>query len=107
MSASVAELYAERRRIEAEIDLLQARQEELGGVLGEFEHEARRTRDALERLGGCSRDLEKKAAHLRKNQQLTRSDLRQQTDTLHRLRQRLVALEAEIQSLDSQSPAAD
>ncbi len=106
MPKPAAELYAEKCRIEAEIKLLLERHEQLGEALGEFEHEARRTRDALERLGGRSRVLEKKAVSLRKNRQLTRYDLRKQADSLDRLRQRLVALEAEIQGLNGKSPDA-
>ena len=40
-----------------------------------LQHELRRVKDALERVGGSSHDLEKKAQQLSKNIQLSENDL--------------------------------
>lgn len=52
-----------------------ARERELLSALAEFEHEARRIRDRLERSGGHSLILEAEFRRLNDNLELTRRDL--------------------------------
>ncbi len=85
--------WAERASLRAEIEKLETRRRQLDLALGEFEHEARRVGDALERLGGRSPEHEARAKSLAKNRGLTERDLRRNAEALARLRRR----EAEIQ----------
>ena len=83
----------ERDRLEREIARLEMKQRALDEALGEFMHEGRRTRDALERVGGHSRDLETRARVLKKNAVLTRRDLEQTEREIESLQQQLARLE--------------
>lgn len=44
--------------------------------LNALQHELRRVKDALERVGGSSHDLEKRARQLSENIQLSENDLK-------------------------------
>ena len=57
------------------IEKLKARERALESALAEFEHQARRVRDSLERSGGRSLALETELAQLEENLALTRRDL--------------------------------
>ncbi len=90
------ELSAARARLEAEIEALQVKQRHLDLVRGEFEHDGRRVRDALERVGGRSHELEQKMKSLARNEKLTETDLEQNAKALKRLERRLAEITAEI-----------
>jgi chromosome segregation ATPase len=83
----------ERDRLEKEIARLDMKRRALDEALGEFLHEGRRTRDALERVGGHSHALEAKARGLKKNAALTRRDLEQTEREIESLRQRLAEID--------------
>jgi len=55
---------------------LQSVRDSLVAEINALQHELRRVKDALERVGGSSHDLEKKARQLSKNIQLSERDLR-------------------------------
>ncbi len=55
---------------------LQSVRDSLVAEINALQHELRRVEDALERVGGSSHDLEKKARQLLKNIQLSENDLR-------------------------------
>lgn len=59
------------------IEQLKARERALVSAVAEFEHQARRLRDSLERSGGRSLVLETELAQLEENLGLTRRDLDQ------------------------------
>jgi hypothetical protein len=61
-------------------------------LLGEFEHEVRRCRDALERAGGRASEIETKARHMRRGQEESERALVQSTRKLDDLRRRLVEI---------------
>ncbi len=90
------ELSAARARLEAEIEALQVKQRHLDVVRGEFEHDGRRVRDALERVGGRSHELEHRMKTLARNEKLTDTDLEQNAKALKRLERRLAEITAEI-----------
>ncbi len=79
----------ERDGLEREIERLEVKRRALDLALGEFLHEGRRTRDALERLGGHSHALEARARVLKKNAAMTRHDLEQTEREIESLRQQL------------------
>ena len=79
----------ERDRLEKELARLVMKRRALDEALGEFLHEGRRTRDALERVGGHSHTLEAKARGLAKNAAMTRRDLEQTDREIEGVRQRL------------------
>ena len=79
----------ERDRLEREIERLEVKRRALDLALGEFLHEGRRTRDALERVGGHSHALEARARVLKKNAAMTRHDLEQTEREIESLRQQL------------------
>ena len=54
---------------------LQSLRDSLVAEINALQHELRRVKDALERVGGSSHDLEKKARQLSKNIQLSENDL--------------------------------
>jgi len=54
----------------------QSVRDSLVAEINALQHELRRVKDALERVGGSSHDLEKKARQLSKNIQLSESDLK-------------------------------
>ncbi|HEX9769560.1 MAG TPA: hypothetical protein VGA50_10335 [Kiloniellales bacterium] len=83
----------ERERREREIERLRMKRHQLDLALGEFLHEGRRTRDALERVGGHSHALEAKARALEKNAHLTRRDLDDTDREIETLRRRLAAID--------------
>lgn len=83
----------ERERLEREIARLEAKRHQLDIALGEFLHESRRTRDALERAGGRGHALEAKARRLAKNANMTRQDLEGTDREIEALRRRLDELD--------------
>ena len=96
MADAPFELSAARARLEAEIEALQVKQRHLDLVRGEFEHDGRRVRDALERVGGRSHELEQRMKTLARNEKLTDTDLEQNAKALKRLERRLAEITAEI-----------
>ena len=96
MADALFELSAARARLEAEIEALQVKQRHLDVVRGEFEHDGRRVRDALERVGGRSHELEQRMKSLARNEKLTETDLEQNAKALKRLERRLAEITAEI-----------
>jgi chromosome segregation ATPase len=85
---------AERERLERKIEQLAAKRRQLDLALGEFLHEGRRTRDALERAGGRGPALEAKARHLGQNAAMTRRELEETDRKIEDLRRRLAEIEA-------------
>jgi len=57
---------------------LQSVRDSLVAEINALQHELRRVEDALERVGGSSHDLERKARQLSKNIQLSENDLKKQ-----------------------------
>ncbi len=57
---------------------LQSARDSLLVEINALQHELRRVKDALERVGGSSHDLEKRARQLSKNIQLSENDLKKQ-----------------------------
>jgi len=57
---------------------LQSVRDSLVAEINALQHELRRVKDALERVGGSSHDLEKTARQLSKNIQLSENDLKKQ-----------------------------
>jgi hypothetical protein len=55
---------------------LQLARDSLVAEINALQHELRRVKDALERVGGSSHDLEKKARQLSNNIQLSENDLK-------------------------------
>ena len=86
----------ERDRLEREIERREMKRRALDLALGEFLHEGRRTRDALERVGGHSHALEAKARGLKKNVKMTRQDLEQTDREIGGLQRRLAEIGTEI-----------
>lgn len=84
----------ERDRLEKELARLVVKRRALDEALGEFLHEGRRTRDALERAGGRSPVLETKARRLSANAEMTRRELDVTDRAIEDLRRRLAALDA-------------
>jgi len=76
-------------RIRADIAAEERRQRELTLLLGEFEHETRRCRDALERVGGRAPEIESKARDMRRGQEDSERALMDSTRKLDALRRRL------------------
>jgi hypothetical protein len=56
----------------------QSVRDSLVAEINALQHELRRVKDALERVGGSSHDLEKKERQLSKNIQLSENDLNKQ-----------------------------
>ena len=83
-------------RLEREIERREVKRRALDLALGEFLHEGRRTRDALERVGGHSHALEAKARGLKKNAKMTRQDLEQTDREIEGLQRRLAEIGTEI-----------
>jgi chromosome segregation ATPase len=92
-------LQAEAFDLEQEIARLTALADELTAALGEFDHQARRYRDALERAGGRSREVEQALEQLRGNQDLAGRDRTAAQAALDALRDRLAAIQARIAAL--------
>jgi chromosome segregation ATPase len=86
----------ERDRLEREIERREVKRRALDVALGEFLHEGRRTRDALERVGGHSHALEAKARGLKKNVKMTRQDLERTDREIEGLQRRLAEIGTEI-----------
>ena len=84
---------SERDRLEQELERLAMKRRALDEALGEFLHEGRRTRDALERVGGHSHALDAKARVLKKNVKLTRRDLERTEREIEDLQQRLAEMD--------------
>ncbi len=102
MPDASSELSAERARFEAEIEALRVKQRHLDLVRGEFEHDSRRVRDALERVGGRSHELEQRMKTLARNEKLTEADLEKNAKTLKRLERRLAEVTAETARAEGQ-----
>ena len=100
MTESSRDLQTEAALIRAEIEELQAHARGLERVRGEFDHEYRRSRDALERAGGRSREVEARMKTLDRNQRLTCQDIGQNRRSLEALQRRLAEIEAEIARLE-------
>ncbi len=83
-------------RLEREIERREVKRRALDLALGEFLHEGRRTRDALERVGGHSHALEAKARGLKKNAKITRQDPEQTDREIEGLQRRLAEIGTEI-----------
>jgi len=83
-------------RLEREIERREVKRRALDLALGEFLHEGRRTRDALERVGGHSHALEAKARGLKKNVKMTRQDLEQTDREIEGLQRQLAKIDTEI-----------
>jgi chromosome segregation ATPase len=79
-----------------EIAALERRQTQLTTLLGEFDHELRRGRDALERAGGRSRDVEAKIGNMREGLEQSKSALAENTRRIDELKRRLQRLTGEI-----------
>lgn len=77
------------RRIRNEIERLEAYCEELVESIDDFEHQARRCRDRLEREGGLSHGAEAELKRLKQNRELNREEL-------EKSRRRIEALKAEL-----------
>ena len=92
-------LQTEAFDLEQEIARLAAHADELTAALGEFDHQARRYRDALERAGGRSREAERALKDLRENETLAGRDRAAAEATLDALRDRLAAIRARIAAL--------
>lgn len=86
----------ERDRLEREIERGEVKRRALDLALSEFLHEGRRTRDALERVGGHSHALEAKARGLKKNVKMTRRDLEQTDREIEGLRRQLAEIGPEF-----------
>ncbi len=76
---------SEPERLAAEIERLEVKRRQLDLALGEFLHETRRVRDALERVGGHSHALDARARALKRNVKLTRKDLEKTEREIERL----------------------
>ena len=83
----------ERHSLERELARLEMKRRALDEALGEFLHEGRRTRDALERVGGHTRTLDARARLLKKNAAMTRRDLERTEREIEGLKRRLAQLE--------------
>jgi len=92
-------LQTEASDLEQEIARLAVHADALTTALGEFDHQARRYRDALERAGGRSREAERALAALRENQDLAGRDRDAARSTLDALRDQLAAIQARIAAL--------
>ena len=92
-------LQAEAFDLEQEIARLATHADALTTALGEFDHQARRYRDALERAGGRSREAERALKALRENQGLAGRDRAAAEAALDALRDRLAAIKATITAL--------
>jgi len=64
------------RKNNSDLSDLQSVRDSLIAEINALQHELRRVKDALERVGGSSHDLEKKARQLSKNIQLSENDLK-------------------------------
>jgi chromosome segregation ATPase len=102
MPDAPSELSAERARLEAKIEALRVKQRHLDLVRGEFEHDGRRVRDALERVGGQSHELEQRMKALARNEKLTEADLEKNAKALKRLERRLAEVTAEVARAEGQ-----
>ena len=85
----------EAARLRAQILALERRQAELTTLLGEFDHELRRCRDALERAGGRSREVEEKMRNMNDGLERSRAKLASTTVELDDFRRKLRALMGE------------
>ena len=63
------------KKNESDPSELESLGDSLVAEINALQHELRRVKDALERVGGSSRELEKTARQLSKNIQLNESDL--------------------------------
>ncbi|MDZ7841620.1 MAG: hypothetical protein U5R46_12530 [Gammaproteobacteria bacterium] len=77
------------RRLRYELETLEAYCEELVEAIDDFEHQARRCRDRLEREGGLSHGAEAELKRLKQNRELNREELK-------RSRRRIEELKAEL-----------
>lgn len=87
------ELKARAAEIRTEIARLETFKRQLDGVLGEVDHQARRSRDGLERLGGRSPELEQNLTLLARNRKLHLSDQARNQTALRALRDELARIE--------------
>ena len=87
--------------LERELIRLQDHDRELLASLGEFDHQSRRFRDALERAGGRSRDAERALERLKSNQDLAGRDRTRTQGEIDRLQDRLAAIRSRIADLSN------
>jgi predicted RNase H-like nuclease (RuvC/YqgF family) len=79
-------------RMEREITDLETYCEELAEAIDDFDHEARRCRDRLERAGGGTHEINRELRRLSENRRLNRREL-------DKARRRIDALKAELARL--------
>lgn len=94
-------LEAERDELRGAIERLERMREQLLSARDEFEHQARRGGDALQRAGGASRDIEQRLGLLGENLKLTDQDLERGRRELEGLGSRLETVVSEIERLRS------
>lgn len=82
----------EQSRLADRIAELELSKRRLAQVISELAHEGRRVSDALERVGGADRDLQKKLRGLRRNIELNETEIGKLDDLLIPLRRRLLEL---------------
>lgn len=73
--------------VEDEIRSLEEYCDQLAEAIDEFEHEARRCRDRLERAGGASHDLARELKRLEDNRRFSRRELERARQRLDELRE--------------------
>ena len=95
MSDELENLQQQADAIKAKIEMLQRGEGNLDQALGEFNHQARRVRDALERVG-ISADLELQLNSLDHNTKLTLDDIAENQVRRNQLSQELTAIEEKI-----------
>lgn len=79
------------RRLRNEIETLEAYCEELVEAIDDFEHQARRCRDRLEREGGLSHGAEAELKRLKRNRELNREELEKSRRRIETLKTELAA----------------
>lgn len=79
------------RRLANEVQTLEAYCEELVEAIDDFEHQARRCRDRLEREGGLSHGAEAELKRLKQNRELNREELEKSRRRIKKLKAELAA----------------
>lgn len=79
------------RRLISEVETLEAYCEELVEAIDDFEHQARRCRDRLEREGGLSHGAEAELKRLKQNRELNREELEKSRRRIEKLKAELGA----------------
>jgi chromosome segregation ATPase len=76
-----------KEKLDIEIAALEEYCEELSDAIDDFEHEARRCRDKLERVGGLSHDLARELKRLEENRNLNRREMEKARHRIAELKQ--------------------